>query len=329
MVSSIENQLELSQAASHLATWHKHMERDGLTLNDLQRAIDDPVLRRGLIKYWQSGNFDPQLEWKTAKDFRDWHELNPCQVTGRLATWYQRVVENGLTLGDLIKASASSDIRKCLIRYWHIESLKASPSQKKAQEIMGKNMISVARAVECFELNPTHEQLLALGQIPFTEDLLKRCRNTHILVPVFPFSVKTIADLVGKKMFYHEATWKDNLPYFTEKGVPEWQLIRKTLYPKSKDLGRDQQFALISDVEEVPSARVITYAIFLYYLATGERLFRKKLGRTSTPHFRQEWTYVICGIFNESCGYWFDEPYDWLNFTWDYLGIFSAMKKNC
>lgn len=329
MVNSIGNptkELTAGQIARLLASWHKGMEKSGLSLNDLQRGIEDVKLRKGLIGIWHRESSEPSPEWKRSKTFRNWFMLYPSQVTGRLATWYERMEKLGLTVDDLRRANADVQLRRCLIWYWHIESLTLSPSQKRAKEIMGRNMLEVKEVVECLGLNPDNNQLLALGQVPFSEDILEKCKNTHILVPIFPLSIKNIMDLT-RQTFHERTLWHEHYMFEEETGFPEWQLICKTLAPKSLNQTWKKQLAHLGKKEEVPSAIVMVSALISYYLITGERLFENAIGRTSTfGHRGGPAPQLNVGPFPPE-GLKVDDFCDWLP-NWSFVGNFCAMKKN-
>lgn len=56
----------------------------------------------------------------------------------------------------------------------------------KVRKIMGPNFIGEAKVVEFLEcISDTN----ALDEIPFRESTLIECKDTHILHPVYPFSI--------------------------------------------------------------------------------------------------------------------------------------------
>ena len=64
---------------------------------------------------------------------------------------------------------------------------KQTASQAQARAIMGENFFGVKEAVEYFGAMPSRAQVLALAQVPYSEGVLTKVRNTHFLVAVFPF----------------------------------------------------------------------------------------------------------------------------------------------
>ncbi len=164
-----------------------------------------------------------------------------------------------------------------------IQDGRPTTSQKSAREIMGKNFFGIEEAVKHFGVNPTSQQLAALSEIPFSEAVLKRSKDTHVLVAVFPLSILEIRDKVERKLFYnHESAWYNQQSFAKENGEVSWQLVRKTPVDKSTLKNWIDHQALFGMDEEVPTAQVMVYTIIGHLLATGERLVERKYARTSS-----------------------------------------------
>ena len=58
MAQSIANQPSPSQVSGRLATWHRVMEEAGLTYDALQVPINDPDMRKRLVRFWISGGHE-------------------------------------------------------------------------------------------------------------------------------------------------------------------------------------------------------------------------------------------------------------------------------
>lgn len=160
------------------------------------------------------------------------------------------------------------------------EKFEPTTSQKRAREIMGKNMFGVEEAIQHFGVNPTRQQTLALSEIPFSEEVLQKAKDTHVLVAVFPLSVLEIRGKVDSKLFYDQSWYNKESSFAKERGETSWQLVLKTPVDNSTSKNWEEQLALIS--EEVPTAQVMVYTIIGHYLATGERLFEHIYVRTSS-----------------------------------------------
>ncbi|MFO8113007.1 MAG: hypothetical protein R6T92_10910 [Desulfosalsimonadaceae bacterium] len=191
------------------------------------------------------------------------------------------------------------------------EGSKPTLSQIQAQKIMGQNFFGVKDATEHFGVKPTEEQLKALSEIPYSEKVLKECKDTHILVAILPISILTIREMirekVDSKLFYNQ-TWYNDEDFAKEKGKVCWKLIRKNPVPSSISKDWKEQLELIDENEEVPTARAMIYTIAGYYLKMGEKLFEHTYVRTSSTD--SDGGYVIVGYFESSgihaYSYWDD-----------------------
>ena len=85
-------------------------------------------------------------------------------------------------------------------RSWN-EQCKRLATQLSARKIMGRNIFGVEEAIKYFEVDPTESQLAVFSTIPFTEETLMECRNTHILVACFPLSVGDLRARTGHEHF--------------------------------------------------------------------------------------------------------------------------------
>lgn len=153
-----------------------------------------------------------------------------------------------------------------------------------AREIMGKNFFGIPEAIKRFGINPTRRQQAMLSEIPFTPEELMMCKDTHILVAVFPLSICDIRSKVANnsKTLLCKQDWYDNQTFANDKGEASWQLILKTPVANSTNKNWSEQQPFITSDEEVPTAQMMVYAIIGYYLNTGERLFENAHVRTSS-----------------------------------------------
>ncbi|MDP3989225.1 MAG: hypothetical protein Q8P93_03260 [bacterium] len=147
---------------------------------------------------------------------------------------------------------------------------------------MGKNFFGVAEAIKHFGVNPSKQQLAYLAGVPFTEEVLKSCKDTHVLVAVFPMSILDIRGKVECKLFYsHEDAWYNKQAFAKDKGEVGWQLVRKVPIADSTNKTWNEQQALLENVEETPKTQVVVYTIVGHFLACGERLFENIFVRCS------------------------------------------------
>lgn len=145
----------------------------------------------------------------------------------------------------------------------------------RAREIMGTNFFGVEEAVQHFGVKPTPTRLNALADIPFFEKVLLACKDTHILIAVFPLSIMDIRKKVGKIKISQSKkfTAKFYNAYESVRGIIGWHLVRKTPIDGSTFKSLAEKEALLGQDEMVPTMTVMVYMIVGHFLATGERLF--------------------------------------------------------
>lgn len=189
----------------------------------------------------------------------------------------------GLTepLAQKVIDSKGNELAAKVVKFIQNGGFEPTTSQKRAREIMGKNMFGVEEAIQHFGVNPTRQQILALSEIPFSEAVLQKAKDTHVLVAIFPLSVLEIRGKVDSKLFYDQS-WYNKESFAKERGEASWQLVRKTPVDNSTLKNWEEQLALIGEEDEVPTAQAMVYTIIGHYLATGGRLFEHIYVRTSS-----------------------------------------------
>jgi hypothetical protein len=191
--------------------------------------------------------------------------------------------------------------------------IEPSVNQDEARKIMGKNFFGVQEAMKHFGVNPTRAQLAALSEIPFSTEMLTRCKDTHVLIAVFPLTLLEIRAKVSKnkaKVFYGQ-DWYDKLP-FAKTSTLGWQLVRKTPVENSTSKPWDEQQALLCKDEATPTVHVVVYTMVGHFLNTGERLFENIWVRTSDVDSggdRVGVGFFDAGGLEVNC-YWDDNRYD-------------------
>lgn len=157
-----------------------------------------------------------------------------------------------------------------------------------------------------------------IGKIPFSKDTLEECKDTHILVAGYPFSLWDIRKKVSR---FRKDSWYNNEDFAKKEKVKlRWYLVRKDAVPNSFYKNYAEQLALLDEGnEEVPKACEMAYMVILYYLVTQERLF-KYCVRTSSVDSRGG--YVRIGFDDDGLR----APYRW-DYHWDGgLGLASVLK---
>ena len=223
-------------------------------------------------------------------------------------------------LAQRVIDSKGNDLATKVVRLIQNGGFEPTTSQKRAREIMGKNLFGVEEVIKHFGVNPTRQKLATLSEIPFSEAVLEQSKDTHVLVAVFPLSVLDIRGKMDSKLFYDQ--WWYNKESFTrERGEVSWQLVRKTPVPDSTSKNWEEQQSLIGKDDEVPTTQVMVYTIIGHYLITGERLFEHIYVRTSSVD-SDGGRVIVGGFVSEGLSI----GRDWLDNRSHDLGVSSARK---
>ena len=185
-------------------------------------------------------------------------------------------------LAQRVIESPGNELAAKVVKLIQGGGFQPTTSQKRAREIMGRNMFGVEEAIQRFGVIPTSQQVAALSEIPFSEAVLQESKDTHILVAVFPPSILEIRGKVTGQRLFYEQDWYNQQAFAKEKGETGWQLVAKTPVENSTKKNWDEQCSLLGENDEVPTAQVMTYTIIGHHLATGERLFECIYVRTSS-----------------------------------------------
>ncbi len=218
------------------------------------------------------------------------HELLlKLEAAGLTDDFAQRVID-----------SKDNDLAMKVVRLIQNGGFEATTSQKFAREIVGRNMFGIEEAIKHFGVKPTRAQLSALAEIPFTEAELRECKDTHILVAVFPMSILEIRGNDERRLFYshHEDAWYNKQAFAKDRGEAAWHLVKKTPVANSTWKTWIEQQALLAKNEETPTPRAMVCTIIGHFLATGERLFENVYVRCSDVDSDGNRIYV--GYFNSN-----------------------------
>lgn len=221
-------------------------------------------------------------------------------------------------LAQKVIESKHNDLAVKVVRLIQNGGFESTTSQKQAREIMG-SFFGIEEAIKHFGVNPSKPQLSALAEIPFSEGILKECKDTHILVAVFPLSILNIQGKANK-LFYNK-DWCNKQSFAEDRGETEWRLVRKTPVDYSTGKSWGEQRSLLPENEEMPTSRIMVYTIIGHFLVTGEQLFRHAYVRCSD--LASDGRHVCVGGF-DSDGLYFN--YRWDNGRDDYVGLASARK---
>jgi len=244
---------------------------------------------------------------------------------GQLATFVRVMRQAGLPIDEALqKPIDDPDMRKRLVCFWNSGGYEPTTTQKLAREIMGKNFFGIEETMQYFGVKPNRSQLSALAEVPFTEDEIRKVKDTHILVAIFPLSILEIRDKVERKLFYkHEDAWYNSQSFVKAKGEACWQFVRKTPVENSTSKTWQEQQSLLMKNEEIPTARVMVYTIIGHFLATSEQLFENVYVRCSDVV--SDGDHVLVGRF-ASGG--LSVSFDWDDYRYGLLGLACVWKSN-
>ena len=111
-------------------------------------------------------------------------------------------------LAQKVIDSKDNVLAQMVIRLIANGGFEPSTSQKRAREIMGRNFFGVEEAITHFGVNPSKQQIAYLAEVPFSEEVLASCKDTHVLAAVFPMSILDIRGKVERKLFCsHDDAW--------------------------------------------------------------------------------------------------------------------------
>ena len=178
---------------------------------------------------------------------------------------------------------------------------RPTPEQARAQSIMGDNFFGPCDAVNCFGIEPPVTQLDYLSNIQtaggraIREDELVSCRDSHVLVALFPLSVKDIFSRTYKKRgVWFNGQHTDNFEESScvkKRADVGWYLMEKKPHPRTfgKNFNQLQDMLLAGDNDlEMVSVQLMVYALSGFFLKTKKWLFDD--------------TFVFCNDLSDSSG---------------------------
>jgi len=198
---------------------------------------------------------------------------------------------------------------------------EAITTQEVAREIMGANFFGIEEAVKYLGVNLSKKETTALIEIPFTEEVLESCKDTHVLAAVFLMSILDIRKVDSSLFDRSTGGWYNSEEFAQNKGMASWQLILKNPVPDSTSKKLTEQQDLLGKDDETLSTQPLIYMMIGHYRNTGERLFENVYVRTSCALL--DGRHVGVGYFDSGglliYGFWDNTPYA-------NLGLSSAWK---
>ena len=78
-----------------------------------------------------------------------------------------------------------------------IESYVSPVRMEEAMDIMGRNAFTIDDAINAFKISPSQHHVAALNYVPYTENTLTECKDTHDLIAILPISIMKIRDVAN------------------------------------------------------------------------------------------------------------------------------------
>jgi hypothetical protein len=148
-------------------------------------------------------------------------------------------------------------------------------SYARALEIMGEqNVLGMEKVSEYYRVTFSSEQNSAFAHVQFTESALEACKDSHLLVAGFPLTIPEIRARAPRHTFSQKFSGDPRVFPMEERVGLGWFLLRKGILKDSADTFFSRQVRLLGPLEDLPRACELTYAVILYYLITGRKLFR-------------------------------------------------------
>jgi len=181
-------------------------------------------------------------------------------------------------LGDVeaqsLIESKDNGLAKKVVSYIRRGGRENPAAFERAMEIMGKNFLSPWDVVEHFGVE-YGDEISKLLQIPFSENVLEECKDTHILFAGYPLTILDIRSKVSPELFpVADNRWYARLAFAkADKVKTRWYLMRKDIVPNSTDKTHAEQTMMLAKNEEVPRACEVVFMTILAYLVMDECLF--------------------------------------------------------
>jgi len=197
-----------------------------------------------------------------------------------------------------------------------------------AHLILGDDYISPEEVANAYGVSYTEDQLKHFGDTLPDEKTLQWYRTHGYMLVAGPSTELNLLEVreLDNKLFYSktEGWYAENKHTFAREdkvACGEWLAIRKDEVPNSLRKTWKEQQDLITEVEHVPNASEVSYAVTAYFKVRGIYLFRGKYVRTSSVSAGGG--RVSVGVFVED-GLFVNNYY--VDYRCDCFGVASARK---
>lgn len=203
---------------------------------------------------------------------------------GRLANFYRVMRQIGLPHEAIQMPIDDAQLRMRLARAWLSGAYTPLLTESDAKNVMGENFVGRKEAQHAIGYEPDWQLEHLMQFIPVSRELLRECKDTHILVPGYPLSILDLQGVLEsrfqKDIFAFPITDKKyplplyfDQPFARTKAGLRWFLVRKSVMLNSYDKNFDQQCEMLNQGEECPEAWELAYAMALYAAVKGIRLY--------------------------------------------------------
>jgi hypothetical protein len=234
-----------------------------------------------------------------------------------------RVLEDlGLTPEHLKCVRHDRPFAQRLVAFWKAgagtgDYIPDSAAQAEARGIMGRNFLGLEEVRTALGITLPAEQLAA---IPFSEETLRQCMDTHVLVAGAALSLNEIRTGAARRLPVWN--WPPSEPYLNHIRMSvRWYLLRKEPVPESRGKTYKKQCSLLTAKEEVPLACEMAYMVLLYWLTYRRRLLPGVHVRCSDTRWDDNRVHI--GGFGPAG---LTVSYNWDGNYFDSLGLASARK---
>jgi len=158
-----------------------------------------------------------------------------------------------------------------------------------AMLILGDDFISPEDVANVYESHYSDEQMTAFADTLPDEKTLQWLRTNGYMLLATPPSEMNLLQVRGldNQLFYSksEGWYAESQQTFSREDVVkagEWLMVRKEQYFNSRSKNWDEQQKLLTEVEHVPNAPEVSYAVTAYYKVRGVYLLKGVYVRTSS-----------------------------------------------
>ena len=265
---------------------------------------------------------------------------NPTAVLDTVAKFHRLLTKEGVTMEHISGPNNSVVKRRNLAEYLKTGCPKVNGNgevvtnqlpegHELAHLILGDDYITPEEIATAHGvISYTDEQLEHFADtLPDTQTILWLRANRYMLIagPSTELNLLQVRDLDNMLFYLKTGGWyagdKEKSAHTDVVSSCEWLAIRKEAMPNSLSKTWDEQQDLLTEVEHVPNAPEVSYAVTAYFKVRGIYLLNGKYVRTSSVDAGG--SHVGVGEFDES-GLSVDDT--WIDDRRGCVGVSSARK---